>query len=951
MAMTVMNNTSAMMALGELKKNTNSMGKDLKKISSGMKINSAGDGASEYAISEKMRVRIRALNQDDENTQTGMSLLRVAEGGIQNQIELLKTVKAKVIDAANDTNTENDREIIQKEISQCYDQMQDLAALTDYNTQRVLLGYDYWKTVHSWIVEPHSQMIEESDSMGVIPDVYDELDGVKGPFDIFDEYNIMPVDLPSVGVTGVPQHFLGGADGNPNTIKVDLSTYSTVAELNNVGFSFEGNNYVLAQNPSAQYRNHNFTIIDISGCLSIDDVANAIAAKISSASASGSVVTFQTTDNREAEISNAKTVTGYSAKGGTETISSGGHPRIDIDREAVDIDETGSSTGKFTPDKYLSGGDNPFYDPYNDADSVGSYPGKKSSLSENISSVPDGSGVTVHGPSMGKIRFVDGTSGFSYDGTKDVWTVGKSGKGSANIGGLDVSLSGGTITFTAPSEGTQGDQYYVSDGYTVSIHKPAVHIHEPAVPPTVTTVTYMPIKDINSDAVTNLKTATDGTYASFDMDLSLYADSTDKADLEKVIKELYGTAINHSGTGYEFVDSGVLGLGNVNKVGGAKMDLNEVRRSVNNGESIGNALSKLLKKHIPDVKISKNANGNANKVTVRAFTRGVAGNSETICSRKGTLRSYDVDYGTWFKNNPDANIPTDLYGKGFRFYCASCNEQWFNIIFTPDMEDDSGNDVWQLRPESGTATEDIKSILVDVSKVKDAASLVKTIYEIATPVLEGEEKQFMDSKVSYNHFMRLAANTETGVLTVYDNRRHPLESQYYNELQEKGAKIADGVFDNVIPDERDLSCKEIIIHDTDKSSANIRVYIPRTTLDHIFSFNPDNYSIDTFNVLTQNHRDKLLGTDKKPGILDKGIRYLLDAATIVGTQSQRVQSSNNNIITNMENTQAAESTIRDTDMAKVMTSFTKNSILSQSAQTILAQANQNSSQVISLLQQ
>ena len=89
MAMVVKNNVAAQMALGELRKNNDKLSKDLKQVASGMKINGAGDGASEYAISEKMRVRIRALGQDDENTKKGSDMLHLAEGGIQNQISIL----------------------------------------------------------------------------------------------------------------------------------------------------------------------------------------------------------------------------------------------------------------------------------------------------------------------------------------------------------------------------------------------------------------------------------------------------------------------------------------------------------------------------------------------------------------------------------------------------------------------------------------------------------------------------------------------------------------------------------------------------------------------------------------------------------------------------------------------------------------------------------------------
>lgn len=93
MAMTIMNDASASMTLGELNKNISELGKQLKKVSSGMRINGAGDGPSEFSISEKMRVRIRALDQDERNVLNGAALLRTAEGAIQSQIEIMKTIK------------------------------------------------------------------------------------------------------------------------------------------------------------------------------------------------------------------------------------------------------------------------------------------------------------------------------------------------------------------------------------------------------------------------------------------------------------------------------------------------------------------------------------------------------------------------------------------------------------------------------------------------------------------------------------------------------------------------------------------------------------------------------------------------------------------------------------------------------------------------------------------
>ena len=139
MAMVVKNNMSAVNTLNTLNKNQSELSKSLQKVSSGMKINSAGDDASGMAISERMRVQVRALDQDDMNTNNGSALLRTAEGAVQSTIEILKTLKDKAISAANDTNTDEDRALIQKEVDHLIDQIDD-NALTTYNGKYLVDG-------------------------------------------------------------------------------------------------------------------------------------------------------------------------------------------------------------------------------------------------------------------------------------------------------------------------------------------------------------------------------------------------------------------------------------------------------------------------------------------------------------------------------------------------------------------------------------------------------------------------------------------------------------------------------------------------------------------------------------------------------------------------------------------------------------------------------------------
>ena len=145
MAMVVKNNMSALSTLNTLNKNTNALSKSLQKVSSGMKINSAADDASGYAISERMRVQIRSLDQANSNAQNGGSMMKVAEGAVSSTVEILKTLKEKAVNAANDTNTDADRQTIQKELDQSIDQINDNANVT-FNGQYLVDGSKNSKT-------------------------------------------------------------------------------------------------------------------------------------------------------------------------------------------------------------------------------------------------------------------------------------------------------------------------------------------------------------------------------------------------------------------------------------------------------------------------------------------------------------------------------------------------------------------------------------------------------------------------------------------------------------------------------------------------------------------------------------------------------------------------------------------------------------------------------------
>jgi len=150
------------MTLGELNKNITKVGKALSKIAKGERLTGAGDGASDYAISEKMRNMLRTLNQDVRNTQNGASMLKVAEGGMQEIVDNLRSIRELAINAANDHNTDDDRRILQKDLDQRKENINEIASTTSYNNRLLLMG-DYSENlkVGKKVYEPQYATVKE----------------------------------------------------------------------------------------------------------------------------------------------------------------------------------------------------------------------------------------------------------------------------------------------------------------------------------------------------------------------------------------------------------------------------------------------------------------------------------------------------------------------------------------------------------------------------------------------------------------------------------------------------------------------------------------------------------------------------------------------------------------------------------------------------------------------
>lgn len=136
--MIISHNLNAMNAHRQMKISTGDQGKSIEKLSSGYRINRAGDDAAGLAISEKMRSQINGLNQASSNAQDGISLVQTTEGALTETHSMLQRLKTLAVQAANDTYSGGDRQLIQKEVAQLKDEIARIGSQTDFNGTKVL---------------------------------------------------------------------------------------------------------------------------------------------------------------------------------------------------------------------------------------------------------------------------------------------------------------------------------------------------------------------------------------------------------------------------------------------------------------------------------------------------------------------------------------------------------------------------------------------------------------------------------------------------------------------------------------------------------------------------------------------------------------------------------------------------------------------------------------------
>lgn len=210
--MRINHNISAIKANMHLNRTNNAMDKSLERLSSGLKINHAADDAAGMAISQKMKTQIAGLEKASQNASDGISVIQTAEGALSEVGAMAQRMRELAVQASNGTNTETDRQAIQKEVDQLNEEIRRISETTEFNTKKLLNGDIDRKSYSS---DSKVNLVALSDSVGV------------------GSYNVKVTQLPEQTKATATGTITGGAEGKfcLNGEEVEILATDTTDEI------------------------------------------------------------------------------------------------------------------------------------------------------------------------------------------------------------------------------------------------------------------------------------------------------------------------------------------------------------------------------------------------------------------------------------------------------------------------------------------------------------------------------------------------------------------------------------------------------------------------------------------------------------------------------------------------------------------------------------------------
>ena len=249
--MIINHNMNALNAHRNMNVNNTNAGKSMEKLSSGLRINRAGDDAAGLAISEKMRGQIRGLTQSSRNASDGISMIQTAEGALNETTNILQRMRELAVQASNDTNTSSDREEIQKEIDALTEEVDRIANNTEFNTQKLLNGNKSGE-----VGDEIKAAVTEN--KGVFEITIGQTDLARNDVITIDGKNIKITDTTKANVertisTALKDKYTVVFTETANQQKITL-TQKVAADKEEIKASLKGKNLTVTSNPGVEAR-------------------------------------------------------------------------------------------------------------------------------------------------------------------------------------------------------------------------------------------------------------------------------------------------------------------------------------------------------------------------------------------------------------------------------------------------------------------------------------------------------------------------------------------------------------------------------------------------------------------------------------------------------------------------------------------------------------------------
>lgn len=317
--MRINQNISAMNTYSRLTAANNAKAGSLAKLSSGLRINRAGDDAAGLAISEKMRGQVGGLKQSVRNAQDGISLIQTAEGALNETHSILNRMRELAVQSSNDTNTDADRGEIQKEMNELATEISRISRDTEFNTQN-LLGGKFNGTFHIGANKGQNLKLE-------IADMSSEALNVSGSGEGKANYEITGGDLDSGQNAANLLENTAIVDGENklNVVKLDNVSVGSETTASNYGLQNDKGEIVAVSNDAKTYK-------FLKEATKVDDLGSG------ALSAVGTDITFAD------EVTSGE-VTFKAAQSGTGDTS-----QVDLTeiKATASIDVSGLQTGEYT---------------------------------------------------------------------------------------------------------------------------------------------------------------------------------------------------------------------------------------------------------------------------------------------------------------------------------------------------------------------------------------------------------------------------------------------------------------------------------------------------------------------------------------------------------------------------------------------------------------------------